>query len=50
MVVFLAGERPIFGTQILYFLDPVFSSARDDRAAGRRARHRREPKLFQAVS
>ncbi len=24
-VVFLAGERPIFGTQILYFLDPVFS-------------------------
>ena len=25
MVVFLAGERPIFGTQILYFIDPVFS-------------------------
>ena len=24
MVVFVAGERPIFGTQILYFLDPVF--------------------------
>jgi type IV secretion system protein VirD4 len=24
-VVFLAGERPIFGTQILYFVDPVFS-------------------------
>lgn len=25
MIVFLAGERPIFGTQILYFLDPLFS-------------------------
>ena len=25
MVVFVAGERPIFGTQILYFLDPVFA-------------------------
>ena len=24
MVVFAAGERPIFGTQILYFIDPVF--------------------------
>ena len=25
MVVFIAGERPIKGTQILYFIDPVFS-------------------------
>jgi type IV secretion system protein VirD4 len=25
MAVFLAGERPIKGTQILYFMDPVFS-------------------------
>ncbi len=25
MVVFVAGERPIKGTQILYFIDPVFS-------------------------
>ena len=24
MVVFVAGESPIKGTQILYFLDPVF--------------------------
>jgi type IV secretion system protein VirD4 len=48
MVVFTAGERPIFGTQILYFLDPIF---------GRRAMieapvtgsMRREPKLFQAA-
>ena len=48
MVVFMAGERPILGTQILYFLDPVF---------GRRATieppligsTRREPKLFQAA-
>jgi type IV secretion system protein VirD4 len=48
MVVFIAGERPIFGTQILYFLDPVFE---------RRARigspvtgsTRCKPKLFQVV-
>jgi type IV secretion system protein VirD4 len=48
MVIFMAGERPIFGTQILYFLDPVF---------GQRAKikppvtgsTRREPKLFQAA-
>jgi type IV secretion system protein VirD4 len=25
MVIFLAGEAPIRGTQILYFQDPVFS-------------------------
>ncbi len=25
MVVFIAGERPIKGTQILYFIDPTFS-------------------------
>jgi len=25
MVVFIAGERPIKGTQILYFIDPIFS-------------------------
>jgi type IV secretion system protein VirD4 len=25
MVVFVAGEPPIAGTQILYFLDPVFA-------------------------
>jgi type IV secretion system protein VirD4 len=25
MVVFIAGEAPIRGTQILYFMDPVFS-------------------------
>jgi type IV secretion system protein VirD4 len=24
MVVFVAGENPIKGTQILYFLDPIF--------------------------
>ena len=24
MVVFVAGENPIKGTQVLYFLDPVF--------------------------
>ncbi len=24
MVAFVAGERPIFGTQILYFIDPTF--------------------------
>ncbi|MDB5402708.1 MAG: conjugal transfer protein TraG, partial [Rhodopila sp.] len=24
MVMFMAGERPIFGTPILYFLDPTF--------------------------
>jgi type IV secretion system protein VirD4 len=24
MVVFVAGENPIKGTQILYFLDPLF--------------------------
>jgi type IV secretion system protein VirD4 len=48
MVVFIAGERPIFGTQILYFIDPVF---------GRRAlieppvtgSTRREPKRFRAA-
>lgn len=48
MVVFMAGERPIFGTKILYFLDPIF---------GRRATIeapvtgsiRRESKLFQAA-
>ncbi|HSZ89786.1 MAG TPA: type IV secretory system conjugative DNA transfer family protein, partial [Acetobacteraceae bacterium] len=49
MVVFLAGERPIFGTQILYFLDPVFSERVkiDPPVTGST---RREPKLFQAVS
>jgi type IV secretion system protein VirD4 len=26
MVVFVAGEPPIAGTQILYFLDPTFGS------------------------
>ena len=26
MVVFMAGERPILGTQILYFLDPTFAA------------------------
>jgi len=26
MVVFVAGEAPIRGTQILYFMDPVFSA------------------------
>jgi len=26
MVVFVAGERPIKGTQILYFIDPTFSA------------------------
>jgi type IV secretion system protein VirD4 len=48
MVIFMAGERPIFGTQILYFLDPIF---------GRRATieapitgsTRCESKLFQAA-
>jgi type IV secretion system protein VirD4 len=48
MAVFMAGERPIFGTKILYFLDPIF---------GRRATIeapvtgsiRRESKLFQAA-
>jgi type IV secretion system protein VirD4 len=24
MVVFVAGENPIRGTQVLYFLDPIF--------------------------
>ena len=28
MVVFVAGENPIKGTQILYFLDPLFRQAR----------------------
>ncbi len=26
MLVFVAGEAPIRGTQILYFMDPVFSA------------------------
>jgi len=25
MVIFIAGERPIKGTQLLYFIDPIFS-------------------------
>ena len=44
MVIFVAGERPILGTPILYFRDPVFE---------RRARiappARPEPKLFRAA-
>jgi type IV secretion system protein VirD4 len=49
MVIFTAGERPIFGTQILYFLDPVFGrrATADPPATGST---RRETKLFQAVS
>ena len=48
MVVFVAGERPIFGTQILYFVDPVFErrATIDPPATGST---RRAPKLFQAV-
>lgn len=47
MVVFVAGERPILGTQILYFVDPVFTrrAAIDPPATGST---RRAPKRFQA--
>jgi len=49
MVVFLAGERPVFGTQILYFIDPVFSKRAtiDPPATGATVR---AAKPFQAVS
>jgi type IV secretion system protein VirD4 len=48
MVIFMAGERPIFGTQILYFLDPVFArrATIEPPATGST---RRERQLFQAV-
>jgi type IV secretion system protein VirD4 len=48
MVVFMAGERPIFGTQILYFVDPVFTrrATIEPQVTGST---RCEPKLFQAV-
>ena len=48
MVVFVAGERPILGTQILYFMDPVFArrAAIDPPPSGS-IRHK--PKMFQAV-
>ena len=36
MVVFVAGEAPIRGTQILYFMDPVFFRARENPAACQR--------------
>jgi type IV secretion system protein VirD4 len=26
MLIFMAGQTPIYGKQILYFLDPVFSA------------------------
>ncbi len=26
MLIFMAGQAPIYGRQILYFQDPVFSS------------------------
>lgn len=47
-IVFLAGERPIFGTQILYFVDPVFSrrAAIDPPVTGAT---RRTPQPFRAV-
>jgi type IV secretion system protein VirD4 len=48
MVVFVAGERPIFGTQILYFLDPVFARRAmiEPPASGST---RQEPKRFQVA-
>ncbi len=48
-VIFLAGERPIFGTQILYYLDPVFSrrAAIDPPVTGST---RRAAQLFQVVA
>lgn len=46
MVVFMAGERPIFGTPILYFLDPTFARwARIEPPEGGATRAR--PKMFQ---
>lgn len=48
MVVFMAGERPIFGTQILYFIDPVFTR-RAMMQPPVTGSARCEPKLFQAV-
>ena len=48
MVVFVAGERPIFGTQILYFLDPTFARrARIEPPASGTTRAR--PKVFQVA-
>ncbi|MDT7953489.1 MAG: type IV secretory system conjugative DNA transfer family protein [Acetobacteraceae bacterium] len=48
MVVFMAGERPIFGTPILYFLDPTFERrARIEPPASGATRAR--PKVFQAA-
>jgi type IV secretion system protein VirD4 len=48
MVVFMAGERPIFGTPILYFLDPTFARrARIEPTASGAARAR--PRVFQAA-
>lgn len=48
MVVFVAGERPIFGTQILYFLDPTFERcARIEPPASGTTRAR--PKVFQVA-
>jgi type IV secretion system protein VirD4 len=26
MLIFMAGQTPIYGKQILYFMDPVFSA------------------------
>jgi type IV secretion system protein VirD4 len=48
MVVFMAGERPIFGTQILYFVDPVFTrrATIEPPVTGST---RCEPKLFRAA-
>ena len=45
MVLFIAGERPIFGTPILYFLDPTFERrARIEPPASGASRAR--PKVF----
>jgi type IV secretion system protein VirD4 len=34
MLIFTAGNPPIYGRQILYFLDPVFSSRARVKAPG----------------
>ncbi|HUZ64828.1 MAG TPA: type IV secretory system conjugative DNA transfer family protein [Acetobacteraceae bacterium] len=48
MVVFMAGERPIFGTPILYFLDPTFARrARIEPPASGTTRTRQ--RVFQAA-
>jgi type IV secretion system protein VirD4 len=48
MVVFMAGDRPIFGTQILYFLDPAFRR-RAMIGSPPTGSTRREPQLFQVA-